>query len=152
MKSICILTLLIAGSICLHAQPNKAALREPNYSKKRVFTDQPERSKLKMSDMEKLLSLPVGAQVNTYVSGSLRVTGKVVSKSDPQDTQFKSVVVRLSNRDNATFTFSKRLHADGSAAYTGRVFSLTTGDAMEIKHDKGEYVLLKKGSSELFVE
>lgn len=152
MKSISMLALLLAIYSSSFAQPPAALMREPNLNKKQVFTDQPQRSKIKVQDLESLLDLPVGASVNTYVSGNLRITGKVVSKSDPVDRQFQSVVVRLSNRERATFTFSKRVHADGKADYTGRVFSLATGDAMEIKKENAGYVLLKKGSHELVTE
>lgn len=152
MKSISILTLLLASALFSFAQDKTVSLNEPNYNKKKVFTDLPDKAQMRMADVERLLTLPVGAPVNTIISKNFHITGKVVSVSDPADQSVKSVVVKLSNRDGAVFTFTRTKKSDGSYAFLGRMVSRNSGDALELVKENGQYVLLKKSAQELYVE
>ena len=67
MKSISILTLLLASALFSFAQDKTVPLNEPNYNKKKVFTDLPDKAQMRMADVERLLTLPVGAPVNTII-------------------------------------------------------------------------------------
>ena len=42
--------------------------------------------------------------------------------------------------------------ADGSFGFLGRLVSRNSGDALELVKENGQYVLLKKGAQELYVE
>lgn len=148
MKSNFILAVLCLCTIYSYAQP----VNEPNYNKRKVFNDLPEKSRVKLSDLESLFNLRVGAPVNTIVAGNLRINGKVVSKSDFTDQNVMSVVVRLSDREGATFTFTRRKQADGTFAYLGRIVSRSTADAIELQKENGQYVMIKRVAHDLYAE
>lgn len=152
MKSSVILTLFLACTLFSYGQEKMVPLNEPNYNKRKVFTDLPEKAQLRIADVERLLTLPVGAPVNVMIGKNFHITGKVVSVSDALDQSAKSVVVKLSNREGAVFTFTRTRKADGSFGFLGRVVSRQSGDALEIVKENGQYVLLKKGAHELYTE
>lgn len=146
-----LLVFFFASACCATAQMHKIPLNEPNYNKRKIFADLPERLLLRLKNAEQLLELPVGATVNATLATGLPLTGTVVSKSNPADTSVKSVVIRT-DRQNATFAFSRIRNIDGSLSFTGRMLNMSGGDALEIAKEGAEYIIRKRSIHEMFNE
>lgn len=127
-------------------------LNEPNQNKPQLFTDMPQKMKLRISDLEDLLELPVGTSIKTFIAENFNFHGTVVSKSDPSHKDVKSVVIKSTNRKDATLTFTKTIRPDGTVRYLGRIVSFKNGDAFEIVKENDHYVLQKKTLYELVNE
>jgi hypothetical protein len=127
-------------------------LNQPDYNKPNLFPDLPQKIKLRISNLEDLLELPVGASVKTFIADNFNFHGTVVSKSDANSTTVKSVIIKSTNRKGATLTFTKTIGADGTVKYLGRIMSLKNGDAFEIVKENDQYILQKKTLYELINE
>ena len=145
------LALLTAFYLHSAAQPTPP-INEPNYNKPKVFADLPEKQPIQISTVESLLNLPVGAKVNTTIANGLLLNGTVISRSNPADATVKSVVIKSTNRQQATFTFSRILKHDGSISYIGRMISKDAGDALEITREGNSYIIRKMGYYDMINE
>lgn len=105
-----------------------------------------------MSVLESLLDMQVGQTVNVPLTGTFRMIGSIVSKSDPIDPSVKSVVIRSTNRLGATMTFTRTTNANGGFSYLGRIISYKNSDAYEFTQENGSYVMVKKHLYDLFNE
>lgn len=152
LKTAALAALLAVSYTPLSAQNVTVPLNEPNYNKPRVFSDLPSQMNLRLADMEALLNLSVGAQVNAMAASGFPLIGTVVSKSNPGNTLVKTVVIKSLTRQEATFTFSRITKEDGSLSYTGRMMSKSAGDALEIVKEGAGYVIRKKGFYDLINE
>lgn len=152
LKTIATGVLLIVCTQHSSAQSQTIPLNEPDYNKPKLFADLPQKMTLNLLQLEALFNLPVGAAIDAQVSGNFRFQGTVVSRSDAQDPSVKSIVLRSSNRQGATFTVTKRTNEDGSSAYIGRMISMKHGDAYELILENGAYILNKTGLYDLFSE
>jgi hypothetical protein len=130
----------------------KPPITEPDYNKAKLFADLPQKFKVDLQSLESLLDLAVGDGVNMPLTGNVRYQGIVASKSDGQDPNVKSVVIRSKNRLGSTFSFARIRNTDGSYKYTGRILSLNHSDAFELHRENGEYVLTKKHLYDIFSE
>jgi hypothetical protein len=154
MKTLKSVAFLAFSTLCmLHASAQESALRQNNFrnDKTKFFADLPEKMPLRITDAESLLVLPVGARVNATLATGFSVVGAVVSKSDPNDPNVKSVVIRT-NRQGAVFTFTRVKADDGTVSYIGRMLDKSGGDALEIAREGQAYVIRKKGVNELVNE
>lgn len=153
MKIRSIILLSFAAFIWLQsAAQAPVPFNEPNYNKKKIFTDLPQKMYVKLSGIEGILNYPLGASIDIVPVANFRMSGKVVSRAEQADGSFKSVVVRLNNRDNATFTFSRTRRSDGTYAFMGRVMNRNNGDALELVKENGQYALVKKSLYDLVSE
>ena len=144
--------LLFMCSLSSFAQEHKLPVNEPDYSKPQLFADLPQKMNLKITAMDNLFQLAVGAVISVQVSDAFTFEGTVVSKSDAQDANVKSIVIRSSNRQGATFTITRTTDAGGSTSYIGRIMSTKNSDAYEIAMEKGQYVLQKRNLYDLISE
>lgn len=151
LKTGVFIALLTACHLSAPAQ-GKFPVNEPNLNKPRAFADLPERMTLRIADMEALLNLSVGTQVNAAVAPGLLLKGRVVSKSNPADASVKSVVISSTARNNSTLTFTRTTASDGTVKYIGRIISKTSADALEIVKEGNEYVIRKTGYYDLVNE
>ena len=131
------------------AQP---PINEPDYNKPKLFKDVPERLNVRLHDFEKLLDAPLGKSINIPLHGMASLNGHVVSKSELTDTKVQSVVVKLTNRKGANFTFTRILNDEGQFEYSGRIISREHGDCLEIDLDHGQYVFRKVDLHDLLAE
>jgi len=135
--------------IAATAQP---PVNEPDYNKPKLFQDVPERLNVRLHDFEKLLDAPLGKSINIPLHGMASLNGHVVPKSEITDTRVQSVVVKLTNRKGANFTFTRILNDEGHFEYSGRIISREHGDCLEIVLDHGQYVFRKVGLHDLLAE
>ncbi|MGN6163092.1 MAG: hypothetical protein ACTHOF_00995 [Flavisolibacter sp.] len=141
----------ILFSVCYFASSAQAPLNDPG-NKPQLFSDLPQKMKVKVSDLASLLELPVGTSVHTLLAPGFNFHGTVVSTSPATDATLKSVVIKSTNRKGATFIFTKTIKADGTVAFLGRIISLKNGDAFEIVKENDQYILEKKNLAELVTE
>jgi hypothetical protein len=140
-------------SVCyLASSAQVAPLNDPGYNKPHLFSDLPQKMKIKISDFGSLLDLPVGASVHALLAPGFNFQGTVVSTSPATDATVKSVVIKSNNRKGATLIFTKTIKADGTVAFLGRIISMKNGDAFEIVKENDQYVLEKKNLAELIAE
>ena len=150
-------TTLLAASLAFcfagaNAQNSPSLLNEPDHNKPKIFSDLPTKMLVPISQLESLLSLPVGAQVSKQVTTQFALIGKVVSKSTPGNNAFQSVVVNSTTRNGATFAFSRRTQPDGSVIYTGRMLSRQAGDVLVLHKEGDKYYFSKQGLYDLVNE
>lgn len=145
------LLLLLCGFFT-SAQAQDAPLGNHDYNKPKLFADLPDKMHFNVSDLEQLLTLPVGASVNTRLNDKFMVVGTIVSKSNPQTSVAQSVVIKMTNRQGATLTFTKTKNHDGSTRFIGRMMSLKNGDAYDVVKENGVYVLQKKNLYDIISE
>ena len=142
-------------TICyLHSssQGTTPPVNEPDYNKPKLFSDLPDNLNLRLGDLETLLDLPEGAQVNATIANGLTLVGTVVSKSNPADVSSKTVVIKSPTRHGTTFTFTRIKKDDGSFSYIGRMLSKGSGDALVIVKEGTNYLIRKKGYYEIINE
>ena len=125
---------------------------ESAYNKPKIFADLPNKMQLDRPMLENLLNDEVGKKVTFNLGQGFQFHGVVVSKSDATDTQTKTVVVKATNRQGVTFTFTKLANAEGAPVYAGRMLSFKHGDAFEIVEEQGKLVLVKKELYDMFDE
>lgn len=135
--------LLHAFALSSAAQNNRFPLPEPDYNKPRLFDDLPATFPIDVKLLEAFLDLPEGRSLSLALSKGVHFQGKVVSKSDANDPNVKSIVIKSTNRIGSAFTFTRVRNEDGSFSYQGRILSLKHGDAFEIQMVDGQYVLTK---------
>lgn len=134
------------------ASQNKYPLSEPDHNKPALFDDLPSKLPFDIKIVDALLDIPEGQPLSIPLSKTLRLQGTVVSKSDPQDPNLKSIVIKSTNRLGASFTLSRLRNEDGSFSYQGRIISFKHGDAFEIQLEDGQYILAKKKLYDLVSE
>ncbi|MFN2438694.1 MAG: hypothetical protein ABR503_05805 [Chitinophagaceae bacterium] len=106
------------------------------------------------ADYEKpalFFDLPPGQTIQIPFGRSFTLQGIIMSKSDANDINVKSVVIKLINRKGATLTFT-RIRKNGNFSYIGRMLSYHHSDAYEIKLENGQYFLTKKKSLDIINE
>jgi hypothetical protein len=138
-----ILFLLLFSSAFAFAQ-EKDLIQEPDRNKPALFADVAAKFSVDVNALETLLEVPVGQNVNAFLTRNFNLQGVVVSKSDPSDLSVRSVVIRSTNRNGATMTFTKLRDENGAALYIGRIVSYKNRDAFELSKEENGYVLVKK--------
>jgi len=154
LKTGALCVLLNAMALTAFSQNNSKLylVNKLDYNKAKLFSDLPQKFKIDIKSLESLLDLPVGEGVNMALTGNARYLGIVVSKSDNQDPNVKSVVIKSKNRQGSVFSFARIKNIDGTYMYSGRILSLNHSDAFELHRENGEYVLTKKHLYDIFME
>lgn len=152
--ALCVLTCLCYVHSGAQQQTSQQPLfaSESAYNKPKIFTELPNKLALNRSALESLLQDEVGKKVVFSLGQGFQFHGVVVSKSDAADVHTKTVVVKATNRQGVTFTFTRLTNEDGTYTYGGRMLSFKHGDAFEITEDKGTLVLVKKELYDMFDE
>lgn len=135
-------------SIAASAQP---PINEPDFKKPALFSDVPEKVTVNVHDFENLLEAALGQSVNVPLHGQASLNGHIISKSENNDTRVQSVVIKLTNRKGANFTFTRISNGDGFD-YLGRIISRDHIDVLELVAENGHYVFRKTGLYELLAE
>jgi hypothetical protein len=143
-----IFLLLLLSPAFVFAQDNNL-IQEPDNNKPTLFADVAAKFAVDINALETLLEVPVGQNVDAFLTRNFILKGVVVSKSDPSDLTVRSVVIRSSNRNGATMTFTKLRDENGAAIYIGRIVSYKNRDAFELNKEENGYVLVKKNLYDL---
>ena len=152
LKTSAFMALLTVCYLHSSSQGTTLPVNEPDYNKPKFFSDLPDKLNPRLGDMEALLDLPEGAQVNATIANGFTLVGSVVSKSNPTDVSSKTVVIKSLSRQGAIFTFTRIKNDNGSFSYIGRMLSKNSGDALVIVKEGTDYVIRKKGYYEIINE
>ena len=144
LKTGALCVLLCIACMSTYAQKEPLPVSEPDHNKPKLFADLPNKFDLDLPSFESLLELPEGQSVNIRLTGPYNYHGTVVSKSDPSDVSFRSVVIKSINRQGAVLTFTRTKNTDGTYTYIGRIVSHKHSDAFQVEEENGRYVLVKK--------
>jgi hypothetical protein len=145
---ICLLFILA----CAVAEAQSDLVREPDNNRPSLFHQLPQRLNCRLPNLQTLLELQPGQQVNINIADNLNFQGVVASVANKEGGRINSVVIRSTNFKGAALSFSKVIKEDGSIQYAGRIISFQHGDAYEIQFENGQYVFLKKGFYDLVNE
>ena len=145
---ICLLFILA----CTVAEAQSDLVREPDNHRPSLFQQLPQSLNCRLTNLQSLLELQPGQQVNINIADNLNFQGVVASVANKEGGRINSVVIRSTNFKGAALSFSKVIKEDGSIQYAGRIISFQHGDAYEIQFEKGQYVLIKKGFYDLVNE
>ncbi|MFL5787544.1 MAG: hypothetical protein ACJ748_05795 [Flavisolibacter sp.] len=153
MKNSAVCVLLLICWYGSQAQSDKKVpVTEPDYHKPLLFSDLPDRLLLQPSLLDTLFKLEVGKELTSRISEQFLLKGVVVSRSTDPNPSIQSVVIRCTNRRNSTFTFTRIVSKERLTGYSGRIISLSNGDAYEIKQENGNYYLIKKNLYDIISE
>jgi uncharacterized protein (UPF0371 family) len=130
----------------------KVPINEPDQNKPHLFADLPDHMPIRVSNLETLFNLEIGAPVNVTLSGDFHIIGSVISKSPEKDLNVKSIVIKSINRKGAIFTYTKTVKEDGTVKYLGRIISTRNSDAYEIVKEEDQYILKKKNLYDIISE
>ena len=151
LKTCVFCAFLIACGISSFAQ-GKVPINEPDQNKPHLFADLPDHMPLRVSNLETLFNLEIGAPVNVTLSGNFHIIGSVISKSPEKELNVKSIVIKSINRKGAIFTYTKTVKEDGTVKYLGRIISTRNSDAYEIVKEEDQYILKKKNLYDIISE
>ena len=143
--------LLICSLITLISLSQAIPINEPDYNKAKLFQDLPDRLSLQVTSLQDLLNLRVGQTANFQLSENAAFEGTVVSSTIKYDV-IQSIVIRLTNRSGASFSFSKITQPDDSIKYIGRIMSPQHSDGFELSLENGKYFLVKKNFYDMINE
>jgi hypothetical protein len=147
---------IVFFSFSASGQTDKVPINEPDYNKPRLFDNLPDRIPVSITDLNALISAPVGrtASLNlvTGTAKAVQFDGDVVSVASQPDEKIQSVVIRSSNFNGARMTISKILNDNGTVSFSGRIISFQHGDLFELKNEAGNMVLVKRNYYELINE
>ncbi|RYY52470.1 MAG: hypothetical protein EOO09_21345 [Chitinophagaceae bacterium] len=148
------LALILATGVS-NAQQS-SLLHEQDNNKPRLFTQLPSRIPVETAELEKLISnnqeTGKDAALDLTGKGSATFAGKVVSTASKYDNSIRSIVIRSSSFNGATFSLSALADENGNIRYTGRIISFKHGDVYELESQDNQYVLVKKDFNRLVQE
>jgi hypothetical protein len=151
MKNLRTVAALICVAFCgitASAQnPDHAPLNEPNRNKPSLFSNLPDQIPVSIDYLNTFFDSPSGKTFNLVTGtdrNSLSFEGRVISSESKYNDALKSVVVRSTNFNGATFTVSKYTDETGTVTYSGRIISMQHGDAYELKTIDGNLILVKR--------
>jgi len=147
---------LMQGILCLlllctfiNSNAQTPPVKEPDTNRPSLFQLMPQQAICHIADMETLLDKEVGSFVNMQIADNLHLVGTITSVATKYDNKIKSVVIRSTNFQGASLTFSKVTKEDGFSYFTGRIISFQHADAYELVFEKGTYSFVKKGFYDL---
>ncbi len=141
-------------SLCLTAQNEKPPITEPDYNKPKLFNNLPEKIPVTVDEINNLLNTAIGETISLKLSitSSIQFDGKVIYAASKYGNSIRSVVIRSSNYNGASFTISKIISAGKVVSYAGRIMSFAHGDLYELQKLDGQLVLVKRNYYELVNE
>lgn len=150
LKALACSAFILFLSLQVTAQKGAPPLNTPDYNKPKIFADLPETMVLDLLVADRLFQLSPNAPVNVMLTNNFNLKGNVVSSglSDGVHT----LMIRVTNRNNALLSISKFPKQGGGMQYTGRMFSREHGDALIIMQDASLYTFRKIGLYDLISE
>jgi hypothetical protein len=151
LPGICLSLLLICATT---SAQEKIQVNEPDLNKPKLFNTLPEKIPVHILDLQALINTGAGKEVSLALerNTSTGFSGKIVSVASKYNNNIRSVVIRSSNFNGATFTLSSSILANGTVKFTGRIISLQHGDLYELQEQDNQYILIKKNYHDLINE
>lgn len=143
---------LLSTFVTSAQQQRSLPVREPDYSKPLLFADLPDTIACDINSLSSLLTLTEGRQVEKEIAGNFRFKGDVTSFSKRENDHITGVTLRSSNYEGAILNLVKITGPGKEIRYTGRIVSLTHGDALELIKEGNQYYFIKKGFYDMINE
>jgi hypothetical protein len=140
MKHFASTTMLLLFTFITATGFSQLAINPP---KPKLFAAFPESIDCSAAELAKVFTLAQGQPANVPFAGSFAFNG-TVSSNVVKFSNLQSVVIKSPAFSNAIFHVSKRILADNSILYVGRIINDAFADGYELKHDAaGNYRLQK---------
>jgi hypothetical protein len=140
MKHFASTTMLLLFTIITATGFSQLANSNP---KPKLFAAYPESIDISVSELARIFTIAQGQPANVSFAGSFAFNG-TVSSNLVKFSNLQSVVIKSPAFSNAIFHVSKRITADNSIVYVGRIINDAFGDGYELKRDAaGNYHLQK---------
>lgn len=144
----------VFSGFSLQAQ-EKAPLREPDYTKPKLFNSLPATLQVNRQDLLNIISpsSQKGQEIKLPLEGGKfsPFTGKI-AYAFQDDQQLRTVTIQSTSFNGAVLTLSSFTNTDGTVSFTGRIFSYQHGDAFELQEKNNQYSWVKKNLYEMMTE
>lgn len=135
---------------------DRVVLKEPDHNKPTLFSSFPDKIPVEINELKNLFSHTAakGKEINTsFLDKKLPgFRGKIISATSKYNNTLQSVVVRSTQFNGATLTFSSSTTTDGTVRYSGRIVSFQHDDVFILQKQNDQYFFLKKKFNELVNE
>lgn len=135
---------------------DRVVLKEPDHSKPTLFKSFPDKIPVEINELTNLFSNTAakGKEANTsFLDKKLPgFNGKIISATSKYNNTLRSVVVKSTQFNGATLTFSSSTTTDGTVRYSGRIVSFQHDDVFVLQKQNDQYFLVKKKFNELVNE
>jgi hypothetical protein len=128
-----LLTFLVSATVFSQA---------PGNTKPRQFSNYPDVINCSESELGRMFTYSAGQAISLNFSNDLLFDGTVTSNL-VKYSNLQSAVVRSPYFNNSILQVSKRTNTDNSITYVGRIINLDYFDGYELRHDAGNYKLVK---------
>lgn len=136
---------LLFTGLCANAQTDNTPLNEPDANRPLLFSSLPETVTVDIERLAGILEAEQGSSIVIPVGTAMRFQGSVISKANKYENTIRSIVIRSTNYQGASLTFSKITDAEtGAVSYTARIISMAHGDLYQLQLKNGEYSFIKK--------
>jgi hypothetical protein len=154
LRTALLCAIMACSGMAAFAQNDNIPINEPDLNKPRLFNNLSERIQVSQAEMDNLFQINVGtrAQLSLAADASVRFEGDLISKSTVSQEGVQTAIVRSTNFNGARMTITKRLNADGTVSYIGRILSFQHGDFYELTNQQGQWFLVKKNFYDLVNE
>ena len=113
-------------------------------AKPKLFANSPDKFDCQVSDLTAVFAATEGQNVNLNFSNNFSFSGTVISNEIKYNNNLQTVLLRSSVLDNTIFSISKRIDADRSTTYVGRIINQKYFDGYELQKDvSGKYQFSK---------
>ncbi|MGZ5218424.1 MAG: hypothetical protein ACXWV6_13095 [Chitinophagaceae bacterium] len=135
---------------------DRVVLKEPDHNKPTLFSSFPDKIPVEINELKNLFSNTAakGKEVNTSFRDKKLpgFKGKIISATSKYNNSLQSVVVRSTQFNGATLTFSSFTTTDGTVRYSGRIVSFQHDDVFVLQKQNDQYFFVKKKFNELVNE
>jgi hypothetical protein len=113
----------------------------------KLFAAYPENIDCSLSELTRIFGIAQGQQATVSFAGNFNFSG-TVSSNVVKFSNLQSMVIKSPAFSNAIFHVSKRIAADNSIVYVGRIINEAYADGYELKRDAGGNYRLQKIETE----
>ncbi len=113
-------------------------------AKPKLFANSPDKFDCQETDLTAVFAAPQGQNITVNFSNNFLFSGTVISNQVRYNNNLQTVLVRSSALDNTLLSISKRVDADRSTSYIGRIINQKYFDGYELGKDaSGRYQFSK---------
>ena len=117
--------------------------QNPGTSKPKQFNNYPAVISCTEAELIKAFGTTAGQSINFSFSDNFNFSGNVISNV-VKYSNLQTALIKSPNFNNSIFSISKRVNANNSITYTGRIINMDYFDGYELKQDaNANYKLLK---------
>jgi hypothetical protein len=113
-------------------------------AKPKLFANSPDKFDCQDADLTTAFAATQGQNVNLNFSNNFIFSGTVISNVVKYNNNLQTVLIRSTTLDNTLLSISRRVDADRSTSYIGRIINQKYFDGYELQKDaSGKYQFSK---------